>query len=246
MPAQGIKGERIMTEATLAVKGLSSGYGQATIIRNLDLGIGRGEIIAVVGKNGMGKSTLLKSIMGYLPKFSGSVAVAEQGISSSRPHQIARFGVAYIPQEKALFQDLTVEENIRLALRSSTNWNEAKATVDRCFPFLLKRLRQKAGTLSGGEQKMLLMARSLAVGAKVLLIDEITEGLQPSVITNLVHIIKTERDRSGVSVLLVEQNIPFTCAVSDRYLLLDKGEISGSGNTRDADTRAKIAAHISL
>ncbi|AWC22475.1 MULTISPECIES: ABC transporter ATP-binding protein [Aminobacter] len=235
-----------MTEAVLAVNGLSSGYGQATVIRNLDLKIAHGEIVAVVGKNGMGKSTLLKSIMGYLPKFSGSVSMAQHAISESRPHQIARLGVAYVPQEKALFQDLTVEENIRLALRGSVSWNEAEATIRRCFPFLLKRLQQKAGTLSGGEQKMLLIARSLSVGAKVLLIDEITEGMQPSVITNLVEIIKRERDRSGLGVLLVEQNIPFTRAVSDRYVLLDKGEISGFGNTRDPDTHDKIAAHISL
>jgi ABC-type branched-subunit amino acid transport system ATPase component len=235
-----------MTEAMLAVNGLSSGYGQATVVRNLDLTIARGEIVAVVGKNGMGKSTLLKSIMGYLPKFSGSVSMAQNAISESRPHQIARLGVAYVPQEKALFQDLTVEENIRLALRGSAGWNEAKATIGRCFPFLLQRLQQKAGTLSGGEQKMLLMARGLSVRAKVLLIDEITEGMQPSIISNLVNIIKTERDRSGLGVLLVEQNIPFTRAVSDRYVLLDKGEISGSGNTRDADTHEKITAHISL
>lgn len=235
-----------MTQAVLAVNALSSGYGQATVLRNLDLEIGRGEIVAVVGKNGMGKSTLLKSIMGFLQKFSGSVTLGQHSISDSRPHQIARLGVAYVPQEKALFQDLTIEENIRLALRGSASWNEAKKTVDRYFPFLLGRLQQKAGTLSGGEQKMLLMARSLAVGAKVLLVDEITEGMQPSVISNLVQIIKTERDRSGLGVLLVEQNIPFTCAVSDRYLLLDKGEISGSGNTLDSDTHEKIVAHISL
>lgn len=235
-----------MTEAVLAVNGLSSGYGQATVIRNLDLEIGRGEIVAMVGKNGMGKSTLLKSIMGYLPKFSGSVSMAQHAISDSRPHQIARLGVAYVPQEKALFQDLTVDENIRLAMRGSASWDETKATIARCFPFLLQRLQQKAGTLSGGEQKMLLMARSLSVGAKVLLIDEISEGMQPSIISNLVKIIKTERDRSGLGVLLVEQNIPFTRAVSDRYVLLDKGEISGFGNTRDPDTHEKIAAHISL
>jgi branched-chain amino acid transport system ATP-binding protein len=236
----------MMTETVLAVNDLSSGYGQATVIRNVDLSIARGEIVAVVGKNGMGKSTLLKSIMGYLPKFSGSVVMAEHAINDSKPHQIARLGVAYVPQEKALFQDLTVEENIRLTLRGSVSWSEARETIERCFPFLLQRLRQKAGTLSGGEQKMLLMVRSLAVGAKVLLIDEITEGMQPSVISNLVKIIKTERDRSGLGVLLVEQNIPFTRAVSDRYVLLDKGEISGSGNTRDPDTQEKIAAHISL
>ncbi|MER9236057.1 ATP-binding cassette domain-containing protein [Mesorhizobium sp. M0622] len=235
-----------MMQTVLAVDSLSSGYGEAIVIRNINLRIARGEIVAVVGKNGMGKSTLLKSIMGYLPKFSGSVAIAQHAISDSRPHQIARLGVAYVPQEKALFQDLTVEENIRLALRGSVSWNEAKETIGRCFPFLLRRLQQKAGTLSGGEQKMFLMARSLAVGAKVLLIDEITEGMQPSVISNLVKIIKTERDRSGLGVLLVEQNIPFTHAVSDRYVLLDKGEISGSGNTRDTDTQEKIAAHMCL
>jgi branched-chain amino acid transport system ATP-binding protein len=235
-----------MTNAVLAVNGISSGYGQATVLRNLDLEIGRGEIVAVVGKNGMGKSTLLKSIMGYLGKSTGTVEIAGQRITDNRPHQIARIGVAYVPQEKALFQDLSVEQNIRLALRGSVSWNEAKATVERCFPFLLKRLQQKAGTLSGGEQKMLLMARSLAVKAKVLLIDEITEGMQPSVIANLVNIIKKETDSAGLGVLLVEQNIPFTCSVSDRYLLLDKGEISGGGNTRDPDTRERIAAHISL
>lgn len=235
-----------MADAVLNVAGLSSGYGQATVIRDLDLMIGRGEIVAVVGKNGMGKSTLLKSIMGYLPKFSGAVTLEGRAITTNRPHQVARMGVAYVPQEKALFHDLTVEQNLRLALRGVATWDDAKATVERCFPFLLKRLPQKAGTLSGGEQKMLLMARSLAVGAKVLLIDEITEGMQPSVISNLMEIIKTERDRSGIGVLLVEQNIPFTRAVSDRYVLLDKGEISGSGNTSDPDTHARITAHISL
>lgn len=235
-----------MTNTVLAVNDLSSGYGQATVLRNLNLQIGRGEIVAVVGKNGMGKSTLLKSIMGYLKKSTGTVEVAGQSISDSRPHQVARIGVAYVPQEKALFQDLTVEQNIRLALRGSASWSDAKATIERCFPFLLKRLQQKAGTLSGGEQKMLLMARSLAVNARILLIDEITEGMQPSVITNLVKIIKTETERAGLGVLLVEQNIPFTCNVSDRYLLLDKGEISGGGHTRDPDTRERIAAHISL
>jgi len=235
-----------MADAVLDVEGLCSGYGQAIVIRNVNLRVAHGEIVAVVGKNGMGKSTLLKSIMGYLPKFSGSVSMAQQAITANRPHQIARLGVAYVPQEKALFQDLTVEENLRLAIQGAASWDEAKATVERCFPFLLQRLPQKAGTLSGGEQKMLLIARSLAVGAKVLLIDEITEGLQPSVISNLVKIIKAERDRSGIGVLLVEQNIPFTRAVSDRYVLLDKGEVSGSGNTRDPDTKEKITAHISL
>lgn len=231
---------------TLSVSGLTSGYGQAIVVRNLDLQIAPSEIVAVVGKNGMGKSTLLKSIMGYLPKFAGSISLMEQAITRSKPYQIARLGVSYVPQEKALFQDLTVEENIRLAIRGAANWSDAESTIKRCFPFLLERMQQKAGTLSGGEQKMLLMARALAVGAKVLLIDEITEGLQPSVISDLVKIIKIERDRSGLGVLLVEQSIPFTRAVSDRYVLLDKGEISGSGNTRDPDTHKRIVAHIAL
>jgi branched-chain amino acid transport system ATP-binding protein len=235
-----------MVEAVLNIQQLCSGYGQATVIRDLNLAINRGEIVAVVGKNGMGKSTLLKSIMGYLPAFSGNIMLFGRTVANTAPHRIARLGVAYVPQEKAVFQDLSVEENIRLALRKPLTLGDAKAVIARCFPFLLDRMRQRAGTLSGGEQKMLLVARALAVGAEMLLVDEITEGLQPSVIESLVKVIRSEREQSGTAVLLVEQNIAFTCAVSDRYVLLDKGEIAGVGETSDPDTPMRVTAHLTL
>jgi urea transport system ATP-binding protein len=150
---------------------------------------------------------------------------------------MARRGVAYVAQEKALFQDLTVEENIRLALTRKADRAVAMATVERCFPFLLDRLRQQAGTLSGGEQKMLLVARALAVRARLLLIDEITEGLQPSVVTTLAQVIRDERARFGTTILLIEQNIGFALEVADRYAVLERGEIVDGGAAEGAARR---------
>jgi branched-chain amino acid transport system ATP-binding protein len=221
----------------LAVRDLSSGYGEAIVLRHLSLQVAPREIVAVLGKNGMGKSTLLKSIMGYLPKSGGSVALEGEDVTLLPPHRMARRGVAYIAQEKALFQDLTVEENIRLALRRGDDRRAAMGVVERCFPFLLKRLRQQAGTLSGGEQKMLLVARALAVRANVLLIDEITEGLQPSVITTLAQVIRDERAEAGTTILLIEQNIAFALAVADRYAVLDRGDIVDAGPSDGATAR---------
>jgi branched-chain amino acid transport system ATP-binding protein len=219
------------------VRDLSSGYGEATVLRHLSLQVAPREIVAVLGKNGMGKSTLLKSIMGYLPKSGGNVALDGEDVTRLPPHRMARRGVAYIPQEKALFQDLTVDENIRLALRRGDDRKAAMGVVERCFPFLLKRLRQQAGTLSGGEQKMLLVARALAMRANVLLIDEITEGLQPSVITTLAQVIRNERAEAGATILLIEQNIAFALAVADRYAVLDRGDIVDAGPSDGATAR---------
>ncbi len=169
-----------------SVDRLSSGYaGARGGARGEPVALAPGEILAVLGKNGMGKSTLLEGHDG-LPaeddrRGHRSAAARRRGLP---PHRVARLGVGYVAQEKALFQDLTVEENLRLAVRGP-DFDAALAEVEKSFPFLLQRLKQRAGTLSGGEQKMLLMARSLAVGAKFLLVDEITEGLQPSVIDRL-------------------------------------------------------------
>ncbi|MDR3537921.1 MAG: ABC transporter ATP-binding protein [Acetobacteraceae bacterium] len=228
----------------LAIRDMSAGYGEAIVLRNLSLRVPRTDIVAVLGKNGMGKSTLLKSIMGYLPKATGAIALDGHDVTQVPPHRMARRGVSYIAQEKALFQDLTVEENIRLALARGSDRAAAMATVERCFPFLLKRLRQQAGTLSGGEQKMLLVARALAVRARLLLIDEITEGLQPSVVTTLAQVIRDERARFGTTILLIEQNIGFALEVADRYAVLDRGEIVDGGPT--AGATARVAGYLSV
>jgi urea transport system ATP-binding protein len=235
-----------MAEPALSLTGLTSGYGDATVLRDVSLEVGAGEIVALMGKNGMGKTTLVRSAMGYLPKTTGRVRVAGADVTAWAPHRIARLGVGYIPQEKALFQDLTVEENLRLALPMRHDWDAACERVRHGFPFLLDRLGQRAGTLSGGEQKMLLMSRALASGAKLILIDEITEGLQPSVIERLAGVIRAERERSGTAFLLVEQHLGFSMAVADRYAVLEIGAVVHAGGAKDAHAAEQVADHLSV
>lgn len=232
-------------EAALSVRGLTSGYAGAVVVREVDLSIAPGEILAVLGKNGMGKSTLLKAVMGFLPKMSGSVSLGGSEVTRLSPHRVARLGAGYVAQEKALFQDMTVEENLRLAVRRP-DFEAALVEVEASFPFLLQRLKQRAGTLSGGEQKMLLMARSLATGAKLLLVDEITEGLQPSVIDRLAGVIRSARERHGTTMLLVEQHLPFALAVADRWAVLDRGEVAETGAASEPDASWRVLKHMSV
>jgi branched-chain amino acid transport system ATP-binding protein len=229
----------------LSVEKLSSGYAGAVVVREVSLSIASGEILAVLGKNGMGKSTLLKAVMGFLPRMGGTVLIGGGEATRLPPHRVARLGVGYVAQEKALFQDMTVEENLRLAVRRP-DFEAALAEVEASFPFLLQRLKQRAGTLSGGEQKMLLMARSLATGAKLLLVDEITEGLQPSVIDRLAGVIRSARERHGTTMLLVEQHLPFALAVADRWAVLDRGEIAETGASSEPDARERVLKHLSV
>ena len=233
------------TANALSVEKLSSGYAGAVVVREVSLSIAAGEILAVLGKNGMGKSTLLKAVMGFLPRMGGTVLIGGGEATRLPPHRVARLGVGYVAQEKALFQDMTVEENLRLAVRRP-DFEAALAEVEASFPFLLQRLKQRAGTLSGGEQKMLLMARSLATGAKLLLVDEITEGLQPSVIDRLAGVIRSARERHGTTMLLVEQHLPFALAVADRWAVLDRGEIAETGASSEPDARERVLKHLSV
>lgn len=234
----------LSTEA-LSVRDLSSGYAGAAVLRGVSLAIAPGEILAVLGKNGMGKSTLLKAVMGFLPKMTGGVAIGGREATRLSPHRVARLGVGYVAQEKALFQDMTVEENLRLAVRGPA-FEASLAEVEASFPFLLQRLKQRAGTLSGGEQKMLLMARSLATGARLLLLDEITEGLQPSVIDRLAGVVRDARARHGTTILLVEQHLAFALTVADRWAVLDRGEIAEAGASTEPDARARVLKHLSV
>jgi urea transport system ATP-binding protein len=234
-----------MSEWLLKVTGLSSGYGDAAVLDKVDLEIERGQIFALLGKNGMGKSTLLKSIMGFLPKMRGRVEFAGRDVSTTPPYRLARAGIGYVAQEQALFQDLTVEENIRLCVRHRAI-EEAFAEIGQAFPILLERLRQRAGTLSGGEQKMLLLARSIADGARLLLIDEISEGLQPSMIDRVSSVLTALRAQKGTTVLLVEQNIAFATEVAARYAVLERGEIVARGETTDPATAERIGGYFSV
>src|SRR5207248_10906966 len=158
----------------LAIAGLEGGYGSSPVLHEVSFDIGPGEVFGVLGKNGMGKTTLLKTIVGFLPPRRGQVELLGENVTGWPPYRVTRLGVSYVPQEKSIFQDLSVEENLRLALRDVSEFPERVDRVARWFPILLQRQRQRAGTLSGGEQKMLLIGRALLTRPRLMLIDEIS------------------------------------------------------------------------
>lgn len=232
--------------ATLEISALTSGYGEAIVIRGVSMTVAPGEIVALLGKNGMGKSTLLKTVMGFLPAREGRVVLHGRDVTGEPPHRIARQAIAYTPQEQAIFQDLSVGDNLRLGQSEASWFEEELARVAQVFPFLKERLGQRAGTLSGGEQKMLLIARALMARPKLMLVDEITEGLQPSIIERLAEALAVQRERTGVAMLLVEQNVRFALNVADRWAVLKLGEIDDEGKSDAHNAAARIADHLSV
>lgn len=231
-------------DVALELREVTSGYRESIVLRNLSLNVTNGEAVSLLGKNGMGKTTLLKTIMGYLPKKSGAVRLLGEDITRSPPHRISRSGIAYAPQEHALFQDLSIRDNLRLGLPKASAFDERFAEIEPLFPVFKTRLRQYAGTLSGGEQKMLLVARALMMRPAVMLLDEITEGLQPSVIDRLADALIWERQRHGTTLLLIEQNVSFALKVADRYAVLKQGEIVDEGDAKASGAAAAIFGHL--
>lgn len=233
-----------MSANALELRGVTSGYKASVVLRGLSMSVAAGEAVALLGKNGMGKTTLLKTIMGYLPKQGGSIHVNGLDVTRLPPHRIARAGIAYAPQEHALFQDLSIRDNLRLGLPDVSVFDERFADLEPLFPVFKSRLKQHAGTLSGGEQKMLLVARALMMRPSMMLLDEITEGLQPSVIDRVAEALLWERSRHGTTVLLIEQHVPFALRVADRYAILKQGEIIDHGDAKDAAAAASIFDHL--
>lgn len=233
-----------MSATALALDGISSGYRSSIVLRNLSLTIHPGEAVALLGKNGMGKSTLLKSIMGFLPKKTGSIHLLGQDITRMPSHRIAQQGIAYAAQEHALFADLSIRDNLRLGLAKESWFDERFAAIEPLFPVFKTRLQQPAGTLSGGEQKMLLLARALMMRPSIIVLDEITEGLQPSVIDRLANALLQERQAHGTTMLIVEQNVPFALKVVDRYVILKQGELIDEGNAKLAGAVESVFEHL--
>ena len=225
---------------------LESGYGDAKVISDVSLSIAQGEIFTILGKNGMGKSTLLKTIMGFLKPEKGTVHIGLDDITGKKPYTIARQSISYIQQEQALFQDLTVEENLLLGLPKSVILADGVELIKQHFPTITQRLQQKAGSLSGGEQRMLLMSRALMASPKIMLIDEISEGLQPTMIERMANVLKIARDELGVSILLIEQNLDFALSVADRYAVLKLGQIVDVGTVSDNQSRTNIKFHLEV
>jgi urea transport system ATP-binding protein len=230
----------------VALARLRGGYGESPVLHDVSLEVRRGEIFAILGKNGMGKTTLLKTVMGLLPARTGRVEMLGEDVSGWPAYRITRLGVSYVPQEKSIFQDLSVEQNLRLALRDASSFAERLAMVAEWFPILGSRPRQRAGTLSGGEQKMLLIGRALLTRPRLILVDEISEGLQPAMVTRLQDVLAHERRTHGVTMVLVEQNVGFALALADRYAVLKMGTVVEAGTAAGAGTRERIEQHLVL
>jgi branched-chain amino acid transport system ATP-binding protein len=205
------------------VTSLESGYGSATVLRGTDIRVDDGAALAVVGRNGMGKTTLLRTILGYLRPSAGTVALDGVDVTGWLPERVVRRGVGYGPQDEAVFADLSVADN--LAASSHRTDPRRRAEVLDHFPTIGQRLRQRAGTLSGGEQKMLTLCRVLLGGPRLLILDEITDGLQPSVVDTVIRVLRWERHERGTTLLLVEQNIDVSLAVCDRVAVLKRGQL---------------------
>ena len=233
-----------MSQNALELQDVTSGYRSSVVLRKLSMTVANGEALALLGKNGMGKTTLLKTIMGYLPKKTGTISVCGQDVTRMSPHRIARAGIAYAPQEHALFQDLSIRDNLRIGLLRASVFEERFAQIEAIFPVFTSRLRQFAGTLSGGEQKMLLVARALMMRPSIILLDEITEGLQPTVIDRLAEALLWERRQHGTTLLLIEQNVAFALKVADRYAVLKQGEIIDNGSAKDTRAAVSIFEHL--
>lgn len=232
-------------EAALILDGVSSGYGGVSIVRGVSLSVGPGEIVALLGKNGMGKTTLLKTILGMVALRGGAVTIGGQALAGLTPAKLVALGVGYAPQEQPLFQDLSIRDNLRLAVPADRMLPDALERLFGHFPFLKDRLAQRAGTLSGGEQKMLILGRALMLRPRLLLIDEISEGVQPSMVERLRGVLQAERD-SGVSMLVVEQHVAFALGLADRYAVLKLGEIVDSGPARAPDAQARVIDHLAV
>ena len=215
-------------EPLLEVDDIHSYYGKSHILHGISLAVGAGEVVALLGRNGVGKSTTLKAIMGLVHPSRGRVSFAGGAITGMPPHRLARLGIGYVPEERRIFRLLTVIENLRTGLdRHGVGKERKKALLDKVyafFPVLAERRNQAGGTLSGGEQQMLAIARAMMLEPRIILLDEPTEGLMPRMVGQIREIIEALR-REGVAVLLVEQNVPLTLAASERVYILEKGVV---------------------
>jgi branched-chain amino acid transport system ATP-binding protein len=212
----------------LELEGVQAFYGKSHVLHGVALEVGPGEVVGLLGRNGVGKSTTLKTVMGIVSPRSGSMTFDGTDLRRQKPFRIPRLGIGYVPEERRIFPRLTVYENLRLGFdRKDMPRTRADAlleTVYTNFPRLKERARQLGGTLSGGEQQMLAIGRAMMLDPKIILLDEPTEGLMPRLVGQIREIIEVLRS-ANVSILLVEQNVPMTLAVSDRVYLMERGAV---------------------
>jgi urea transport system ATP-binding protein len=223
----------------LEIEGLNQYYGGSHILRDVQLTIPDGQCTVLLGRNGVGKTTLLNCLMGVLPTRTGRVVLEGQDISTLPPHRRAALGIGYVPQGREIFNRLTVEENLRMGLAPVTGSaaRDIPETLFEMFPVLKKMLARRGGDLSGGQQQQLAIARALAAKPRLLILDEPTEGIQPSIIKEIRDVIRALLAKGGLAVLLVEQYYDFAAALAGQYAVMSRGQIikRGAGDRMEAD-----------
>jgi len=211
----------------LKVRNIAGGYGAIHIVNNISFDLDAGETLAVLGRNGMGKTTLLRTLIGLADRFAGEVRVDDRPLPARDPKALARLGVTYVPDDRGVFSRLTVAENIRLARQSA--YAPSELDVYGLFPVLKGRAHQPAGTLSGGQQQQLAIARALATGPRLLIVDELSQGLQPSIVENLAQALIAVTREGGLALILVDQNPKLAMRICDQVMVMQRGEVVAAG-----------------
>jgi urea transport system ATP-binding protein len=218
----------------LVVKELNQYYGGSHILRNVSFGVPAGKVTALLGRNGVGKTTLLKTLMGLLPAKSGNIVFEQKILTHAKPYERARAGIGYVPQGREIFPRLSVEENLLMGLIGK----KIPARIFEMFPALRQMLGRRGGDLSGGQQQQLAIGRALAMRPRLLILDEPTEGIQPSIIKDIERAIRTLAQSGEMAILLVEQYYDFARSLADQYLVMERGEIVARGAGADMERDA--------
>jgi len=226
------------------VKNLNVAYGQSEVLHGIDLSVAPGEIVAVVGRNGMGKSTLMKSLIGTIPRRSGEVLIEGKDVSALPSHQRVARGLAYVPQGRQIFGTMTVRENIETGL-VVTGKSEVPDEIYSLFPILWEFDKRRGGNLSGGQQQQLAIARALASDPKILLLDEPTEGIQPSIIKDIAKVLKDIRQLRNLCIVVCEQVLSFILDVADRIVVMENGRLVHA-STREQVNEAEIVRFLAV
>jgi len=213
----------------LVVKGLNQYYGGSHILRDVSFEVPAGKVTALLGRNGVGKTTLLKTLMGLIPARSGEILFEDQNLTRARPYERARAGLGYVPQGREIFPRLSVEENLLMGAK------RIPAAIFDMFPVLKAMLARRGGDLSGGQQQQLAIGRALALAPRLLILDEPTEGIQPSIIKDIERAIRTLAAAGDMAILLVEQYYDFARSLADQYLVMERGEIVARGRGADME-----------
>ncbi|MFT7561091.1 MAG: urea transport system ATP-binding protein [Flavobacteriales bacterium] len=228
----------------LNVSNLKVCYGQSEVIHGLDFEVKKNETLAVMGRNGMGKTTLFKSLIGILPLAAGSIEIDGVEVSDKESYQRVESGIAYVPQGRMIFPSLTVQENIETGMEVS-KMKKIPDDIYALFPVLHEMRKRKGGNLSGGQQQQLAIARALVTNPKVLLLDEPTEGIQPSIIKDIANVLNEIKKLRDITIIVSEQVLSFTLAVADRIIVIDKGNFIHEDERANVDTN-KIKSYLSV